>query len=168
MKICFSLIASMLVAVSLSVFAEEDQKTKNGFAELLRDMNAKQESIIEGTTSSSFDPTIVSDYLIFRSEVAQPLEDQGHTLPPFDPYGGIGDPNPPLDPYALPGETINGSAGACMGAIAAADAAVAVYVAACRRGPTFACGVAAVAALSAMATSVAICELWFRSFEEMN
>lgn len=109
---------------------------------------------------------LVQQQLSLRAEYASALAANGHQLPPLELPTDPG-PNPPVLPYAH-GTGIQGSPAACMGAIAAADAAVVAYYAACKgfRRFTPTCAAAGIAALGTMGTAMAICEYWFRSLEE--
>ena len=116
------------------------------------------------TTAGPDADWLVSELLGIRAAYEPTLNDHGVTLPPLDLGGGPGDPLPPTIPQQGDDQTIQFSMQACMGAIAAADAAVVGYYAACRgfRRLTPTCAAAGAAALGVMGAAVLTCEIWFR------
>ncbi|GEM_PF-6119367 len=120
------------------------------------------------TASASEGPEadwLVQEQLAIREQFEPLITQNGGTLPPLDVGGEGGDPPPVVIPHAQDDETIEFSMNACMGAIAAADAAVVGYYAACRgfRRITPTCAAAGAAALGVMAAAVVTCEMWARN-----
>lgn len=156
----------LLIADQLAELAVEssDDRALNTFLRLTEARAEAQGSQSTNTTSGPDADWLVSELLGIRAAYEPALNDHGVTLPPLIIGDGPGDPLPPTIPQQGDDGTIQFSMEACMGAIAAADAAVVGYYAACRgfRRLTPTCAAAGAAALGVMGAAVLTCEIWFR------
>jgi len=157
----------MLLVFNIAL-ADIERENPDGFSELYSDFISLHEDLASGRGGAEALPNLISDYEIFRSEVEDFLIDEGLQLPAFDLHLINDDLASSLSLKSLEeAGHLNSSASACMGAIAAADVAIAAAAYACYSGTVPACVTATAAAAAAAAVAVAICELWLRSFDEM-